>query len=186
MIELVIVLPLLFVLGLGGIELARALRAYEAVVSLSRELALASFRECVVDPTQTSGSKLALTHKALFNANDCLANTGGTLSSRLTNTVPGAQFAISMYSSVSGSVNRAGYYKSGTAESALSVGSFQGPTNTTGSIGSPGDPGSLANALRDYQLLVVAEVFLPYDPIFRRFLSLLLFDPDRIYGITVL
>ena len=105
LLEFAIVLPLLLVLGFGGIEYARNLNTYQVAVSLSKEIAATAYRQCVFDPTQPPTGALSSGHQSSFDAPTCLSNVRDTFTSSVASILPGAKYQIYMYQSVSGTVS---------------------------------------------------------------------------------
>ena len=184
LLELIIVLPLLWAVLLAGIEFGRALNTYQEALALSQEIASTSYRECIVDVGEYDNSafKEGGKHNPLFDPSTCLATVRDSFAASVRTLEPRAEFFVSMYRYSSGNIFQDGVTalqgNPAVYSSKLTTSSFSGGS----------DPGAqdMADALKNYEVLVAAEVYFPHDTIFSSFLDIFFFDPGAIYAATLL
>jgi Flp pilus assembly protein TadG len=185
LVELALILPVLILIAFAGIDFARALNTYQIALSLSKEIASASYRECIVDVADYNSSQvnLSASHlKGLFDPKQCLAAVRASLATTVSNVAPNTEFSIVMFSYDSASNKAVEYVPTGypsLKNHTTSSFVFSGTTSTDSS-------GTLEKALQDYEVLILAEVNVPYQAIFGVLLTSLGFHPDHIYAATVL
>ena len=188
MIELALVLSFLCVFGLVTFDIIRALQTYSVALSLSKSIANTAYRQCVINAdefnqstmrTQSAGEYPTTMYDEMFDPTQCLTKVStDSFSASVPLLSPDTDYVISMYRWSSGAAVRDAMVSHGASASRYNIASFaaSSPTDATGKNG---------KALQDYQVLVVAEVFIPYSPMFQTILNCLNFDQGKIYAATL-
>lgn len=132
--ELAIIVPLLVGIGLGGIELARALRAQQSVAAIAREAANEAFRNCGTIEPDVQASFLQ-------NPNFCLRDVQDRMRALIGMTV---EVEISIFQIRDGGPNRVAFTGGNTrfTETDLTV----------------------VNLLNTHEIVVVGEATTSYTP----------------------
>jgi hypothetical protein len=185
-LELALVLPVLGLLALGGIELSRAMITTQIATSLSKQIATIAYRECIADKA-TVKSADSTNQTLYYNPTACIQAVGDSLKNtqQIHKIAPGTEYIISMYSYDGTATNPVsddlgGPLKWGAGASApVSDSKF-----TTGNFSDAS--GVYGAALKKYETLIIAEVFVPYESVFRRVLNIFFFEPGVIYATTIL
>ncbi len=184
LLELAIVLPLLWTLMVAGVEFGRALNRYQVALSLSQQITRSAYRECIVDAGDFASSQLkdAGKHNPLFEPNTCLARIRDSFSASVTNIAPDAEFFISMYRNQSDTVTRDGFVFFQGAAPRYNTKLNEDQFRTIGAQGS----GDLGRALKDYEILIIAEIYVPHNAIIGNFLDYFFTDSGALYAATIL
>ncbi|HQH27547.1 MAG TPA: hypothetical protein PLP17_09150 [Oligoflexia bacterium] len=184
MIELAIVMPLLIFLALVGYDIARALNTYQVALSLSKQIASAAYRECVVNIADFQSSHAALSGKLndLFSPQECLTVVRASLNPSVVNVSAAATYSISMVTYDAGTGGASLFLpSSGNGAMLVKASDFQ-----SGPGGLLDSSGSLAKLLHDYGILVIAEVHVPYQAFFESVLQALGFSFNDIHAQSIL
>jgi Flp pilus assembly protein TadG len=183
-LEFALVLPLICLLGFAGIELSRALNTLEVATALSKEMASIAYRDCVADPVTVSGQVRQANDQQKFSQQQCLQDVRQDLNSRIRTIAPDAEFVISIYTydSVNGYLQPAYTAQGNPNTNIFQYNQYKFTVNRFSSNPS----GTLAQALREYDVLVIAEVYLPFESYLGRALPTFTFNPGVIYASTIL
>jgi hypothetical protein len=153
MLELAILVPVVLMLALAGLEAASAYRYSELSVSLSREMANYSFRECAADRQSFAVER--------FNPNRCLSEQVLPIfSSRLAKVLPRAEFIVQVYSYDPGSGDLLNATASNRSQESTFFSRYERQGVST-MLANPSE-GELGQVLRDFGTVVIAEIHVPH------------------------
>jgi hypothetical protein len=166
LVEFAIIVPVLFAIIFGGIELARALRVQKMVSTMSREVANIAFRECTpaLEPVQA-----------------CLENVVERVVPLSSPGMSEVIVIVSVYrvNPVTGFVEQAGTAR-GFADASDPEPNLQSRICLSGCLENLN-----SSLVRDAGMIAVGEVYSRFTPIVGIIPNYLWFNPERLYEATV-
>lgn len=184
-IELLICLPVLLILVFVGSDIAIALNKYQIALSLSKDLATIVYRECVIDINsyQYSSMRTDGYYSELLGPPECVKKLNDSkMKTAVAKISSDAGYALSMYNwrSFPRSPLRTAIALHNVPASRYSINNFrQGPSADTDVSG------NTSKLLKDYEVVVIAEVFIPHQTLFPGIMNSLHFKDNMVYAATL-
>lgn len=159
MLELALALPIVLIISFVSIETARSLRYVQVASTLSREVASLAYRDCVGDKDE----------KLMF----CLRNVRDEVLGYANNLIGGSEVIVSMYTYDGTTAKDETSYEAGeSSQYTLAGTAISGLTDT--------------NFLTNQRIVVIGEVYIPYEPLVPRLSSAFNLGAKDYYDATVL
>lgn len=188
LLELLLVLPVFLIIVFVGIDIIMALDKYQIALSLSKDFASTAYRECVIDMNDYSSSSTVNTsgyYFELLNPSGCINNLADSkLKASMALIDENAGFVLSAYGKT---------YKTGLAAVQTALTIYNAPNSRYSkeksfpfSMMIKDQPdGNTAKVLEDYEVVIIAEVFIPHNTLFPFIMNYLNFPDGMVYGVTI-